>query len=435
MLSGRAYVGGRLVERDILVEDGVIRKVAPRIPGEKKSLPGIIVPGAVDIHAHFREPGHEEKEDFASGTRAAAGGGVTCVLDMPNTTPPTKYLEDVEEKLRRARAKAIVDFGIYALLSSPTLMGKVAPHVAGFKAYLAASTGTLQASKEELEGAVSSSRIPGKVIAVHAEDPSGFKGRKVESLEAWDESRPESAEASAVEYACALAKKNQGRKDAPRLHLAHLTTPKSLEVARAAGVSNEVAPRHLLLASDSRDGRALGPKGKVNPPLRREATRKKMMEELRSGRIAILATDHAPHLETSKADFATAESGMPEIEWALPILVAMSKQGEVTLERVLDAFSAAPAALFGMDKGGIEVGKEADLAVFVPQEARKASKLTPLTKCGWCPYPAFDAVFPRHVFLRGERIVDDYEVVGERGGGRNVVKPPRPRSRPRKEEE
>ncbi|HLF05969.1 MAG TPA: amidohydrolase family protein, partial [Thermoplasmata archaeon] len=371
-------------------------------------------------------PGHEEKEDFFSGTRAAARGGVTCVLDMPNTEPPTKYIEDVEDKIRRARAKAVVDFGVYALLSSPTLAGRVAPHVAGFKVYLAASTGELQSEKSAFEDALTSPHIRGKVVAVHAEDPARFSERPVTDLAAWNEARPEAAEVSAVEYVCGLSKGLAARKGAPRLHLAHLTTPKSLELARAAGVSHEVALRHLLLSERSPEARALGPKAKVNPPLRSEATRKKMLDELRGGRIPILATDHAPHLDDDKLDFESAASGMPEIEWALPVMFAMAKRGDLPLERVLDASTSVPAELFGMKKGSIEVGRQADLAVFSPADLKKVGKLQPLTKCGWSPYSAFEAVFPRHVFLRGTQIVDDHEVVGDRGGGRNIVKVARP---------
>lgn len=413
ILSGRCFISGRVVERDIEVDEGTVVRVERSIFGKKRTLGSgtLVLPAGVDMHVHFRDPGATHEEDFFTGGLAALHGGVTTVFDMPNTDPPVTTGQRFEEKMERVRTRSVVDFGLYAHLGWLEDARTIpSGRCAGFKAYLAPTTGALMTRKEDIAAYAGDDGLAPLPLLVHAEEPERFTGGPASDPEGYDRSRPEQAE---VECITALLKGDRP----PRLHLTHLTSPASVSRTCEEGVSFDVAPRHLLLDHSMRHIRG---SGKVNPPLRSPETRGRLLELLRSGKVPILASDHAPHLPQDKASFPESLPGMPEIEWTLPILLGMVKRGVVPLNVVVRACAEAPGEFMHILKGKLQKGYDADLVLLRTGELRSVRSEPILSKCGWSPYTPFEALFPWRVLLRGEVVFDSGEFMGSRGCGHPV---------------
>ncbi len=390
-LEGKIYYHGEIVEGAIEIEDGKIRRV-------KKSLPfafrvrGIILPGALDIHVHFREPGFTHKEDFYTGSMSAAFGGVTFVMDMPNNSPKILTAQDFVEKLRLVAPKANVDFSLYFMLSplSPGL-----EEINGaFKYYMGETTA--------VEGYVVEEYPKNSFISVHAELNECIR-KESRDLRDHDKSRPESCEAMAVRTLLGKGK----------FHIAHVSGVDTVDMCKIGGFTCEVTPHHLFLHRDM----PLGTWGKVNPPLRAKWMSEKLWEELLQGRIDIVASDHAPHtMEEKEDEFNIAPAGIPEVETYVPIFLYLVKQGKISMARAVEVLMERPGELLRVPKGKIEAGYDADLIVVDFKEVRKIRSRDLHYKCGWTPYENFYGVFPHRVYLRGEEIIEDYEFVGERLG-------------------
>jgi len=420
VIEGRVWFRGELQELCVGVEDGKIVAVKKRLDGDERLDFGddLVLPGGIDLHVHFREPGMTEKEDFGSGTLSAAIGGVTCVFDMPNTVPPATKAAALEAKHRIAAAKAHVDFGLYAgVTAKPSrLLEEIEAKglAQGLKLYTAETTGDLALPWEQVPRVLAVAADSPLPVVVHAEDPTKF-GRPGKDLKGHHLARPPEAEESAVRI---LAKH-------ANVHLTHVTSIPGFEAAKAAGLSMDVTPHHLLFDTDSRAGAKL----KVNPPLRPPEHRARLWEAFAAGEIAMLASDHAPHTAEEKAKFTEAPSGTPGVATTYPILMRIVKAGDLDLSRLLDAFCAGPARRFSLRKGQIEVGMDADFAVFDPRHAVRVTAKRTRYKCGWTAFEGLDAVFPRAVLLRGTAVVEDYEPIGETRG-RAVVRGQSPGSGP-----
>ncbi|HYA54248.1 MAG TPA: dihydroorotase family protein, partial [Thermoplasmata archaeon] len=374
----------------------------------------VILPAATDMHVHFREPGGPaEAETIATGTVGAALGGVTLVGDMPNTHPPLTDVERWGEKVHRVEGRAAVDLLLFASPTDPLAVPGLARRAGGFKVYLAPTTGIDEppSSEElpELWERLADTRLP---VSVHAEDPERFArtGAPANPV-AWNAHRPVAAEEAALE---ALTR----APERVRLHAAHVTTHGGAERLRAAGLSFEATPHHLLLSDRSgRDARF-----KVNPPLRSEEDRRALWEEFRQGRVPIVASDHAPHPSATKGlPFDRAPSGVPGVETLLPVLLAQVRGGELDLKVLVDAACDRPARWLGQPLGRIAPGHRANLLVvdFTRRGPVVGSKLQ--SPCGWTPFEGWDAVRPREHYRDGERIVEDGEFVGRTNG--RVVRP------------
>ena len=387
--EGRFYINGELIDACVDVEDGKIQRVKKSMDG-CKSLGGIILPGAVDLHVHFREPGFTHKEDFYTGSQSAAFGGVTFVADMPNTSPPVDSPESFEEKLALVRHHANVDFTLYSMLTSRAYdFGKNRM----FKWYM---------YEEPVV------HIPSGFVAVHSELEDCAKN--ADSLRSYDFARPEKCEVQAIRRLGATGKK---------FHIAHISSIDSVDLCKIFGFTCEVTPHHLFLHRDME----LGAYGKVNPPLRAKWVSEKLWESLLSGRIDIVATDHAPHtIDEKEQNFEAAPPGIPEVETYVPMFLYLVKNGAISLRRAVEVLAERPAELVNLKKGRIAEGYDADFIVvdFTEVKNIKASKLH--YKCAWTPYENKSAVFPRTVFLRGEKIIDSGEQLGE-GLGRFIVLP------------
>ena len=367
-----------------------------------------LFPGMIDAHVHFRQPGYPHKETWESGSRSAAAGGVTTVVDQPNTDPPTVDGEAFDQKAEFA-ADSVVDWGINGGVTAdwiPNVLLRRRLFALG-EVFLADSTGDMGIEADLFADALEAAADNGVPVTVHAEDADYFNhdARARDDADAWSAFRTAKAEAKAVERACAVAKEHD-----TTIHIAHTSTPEGVDIASEAGMTTEVTPHHLLLSR--RDLSELGTFGRMNPPLRREKRRQKLYERVVDGTVDMIATDHAPHTREEKdASIWDAPSGVPGVETVLPLLLAEARDAdsELTYERVRDLTARNPADVFDIpQKGAIEAGKDADLVLVDTTETSDISGEALHSKCDWTPFEGYDAVFPEWTMVRGT-------VVYERG--------------------
>ena len=376
----------------------------------------LVLPGAIDAHVHFRDPGPNYKEDWASGSAAAAAGGVTAVIDQPNTSPRTLDARSFREKLDIARHRSLVDF---CLNGGPGNIDELA--AAG-----AAAIGEIfsyEHSDEQLEKILAEADQAGMLATLHAEDALIIKEETARLLnrhdaEVYSQARPAKAEAAAIEKCLGWAN---------RLHICHLSSAFGLErVAKAKidgkKVTSEVTPHHLLL--NIKDYKKQGSYLKMNPPLRSQADNDALWQGLRSGTIDILASDHAPHLpEEKKEDIWEAPAGVPGVETMLPMMLVAVKRNLISLERLVDAMAFRPARIFGLaNKGSIETGKDADLVIIDTKSIKQINADRLHSRADWTPFEGKDAIFPQMTLVRGNVVYDgDFPV--SPGYGRFLGKP------------
>lgn len=413
VIEGNAYVNGQLTKCAIGIDDGKIAAIKKILKGDKKYDFGdkLVLPAGIDAHVHMREPGFTDKEDFESGTACAAYGGISCVLDMPNTKPATTTLDYLLEKARVAGIKAHVDFGLYGGVTKDTDIEKLAKAATAFKIYLATTTGQLLFDDwEALRGIFSTIAETGKSVAIHCEDESLIdKTAKPKSLEEHNKSRPNECEAKAIEKVLALWSSKQ-------VHISHVSTSEGVDLVRKADVTSEASPHHLFLNYKAN----LEARGKVNPPLRGMKDQETLWDAFKKGDIDIVASDHAPHTIEEKENFAEAPSGVPGVETMLPILLTNVKIGRLDLSRFVSATSENPAKIFGLNKGKLEVGRDADIIMVNMRKEKEIKSKKLHYKCGWTPYERFSAIFPKYTFVRGEVVVEKGELTGDRGHGKFV---------------
>jgi dihydroorotase len=417
VLAGRAWVGGRLQPVEIGVDDtGRIVRIGKSIPADERHDVGdaIILPSATDLHVHFREPGPPgAEESLATGTQQAALGGVGLVADMPNNVPAVADVEQVDEKIDRARGRLAVDLLIYALAQEPRAIARLAKVAGAFKLFLAPTTESEEApSPEEIHSILAAVAPSGLSLSVHAEDPRKFRETEpIRNLEDWDHHRPVEAEISGV-------RELLPDPESLRLHVAHVTAARVAEMVAANASSFEVTPHHLLLSTSS----APESYRKVNPPLRSERERAELWEWFRSGRIPCVASDHAPHPSSLKElPFPRAPSGMPGVETMLPLLLAKVRSSELDFATLLRAACDRPARWLGMSQGRLAVGHRANLLV-VDFRARVSVTARRLhAPCGWTAFEGWEAIFPIEHYLDGRRIVAAGEFQGSSSG--RVLRP------------
>ncbi|WP_380674672.1 dihydroorotase [Salinigranum sp. GCM10025319] len=367
----------------------------------------LLLPGAIDVHVHFRQPGYSHKETWTTGSRAAAAGGVTTVVDQPNTDPPTTTGAAFDEKARLAR-ESLVDFGVNGGVTSDwdpdSLLSR--PLFALGEVFLADSTGDMGIEADLYADAVERAAAADVPVTVHAEDASlfdssvegsdaGGTGRAADA-DRWSAFRTAEAEAAAVERAVEVA----AGADA-QVHIAHTSTPEGIDAAADAGATCEVTPHHLFLSRE--DLRDLGTYGRMNPPLRSEERRRGVFDRVADGTVDVIATDHAPHTtEEKERGLWDAPSGVPGVETMLPLLLEAARRGRLSYERVRDLTARNPAAVFGLPrKGRIEAGRDADL-VLVDRDSHRTIRGEDLhSKCGWTPFEGFSGVFPDLTLVRG----------------------------------
>lgn len=429
--NARILLESGLVRGGIGVSSGKIALIASdaHLPDADTTVDAenkVIMPGVIDCHAHIHDPTMLEHEDFSTGTRAAAAGGVTTVVDMPLTNQ-VDTLKAVDEKIDQGESMAVVDFSFYGgMMNSENIA--IIPHliqkgVAAFKAftcepYLANDGVILRALSEVSEH--------GGHITVHAENQGVLDEFQRDFEHDWDApvshalSRPNVAEQLAVRQVIGTAEQAGGH-----LHVAHITTSEGiLEVERAKlkglMVTTEVCPHHLVFQRDEMN--RLGPKSKMNPPLRTKRDMSALWSALLRGSIDIVATDHAPcpthKKEVGKDDIRDAWSGVDGLQTLLRVLLSEGiNKGRLSYQRLLRITSLNPAKIFGLypRKGTIQVGSDADFVVVDPTKEEKITDDMMFSKCGWSLYRGMKMVgAPIMTYVRGVQVF---------GEGRTLVKP------------
>ena len=422
VLEGRAFFRGALEPLAVGIEEGRIARIAKTLAGEERTDYGdrLILPGAVDLHVHFRDPGATHKEDFGSGTAAAAIGGVTTVLDMPNTAPAVTTPRLYREKLAAVGAKAHVDFGLYGAVRTPADVRAFAGLAPAGKVYLAPTTGFPDpVERDAVQDVVSALAAAGFPATVHAEAPWAFGGR-ARNLVAYDGARPAEAEAAAIRV---LGDAARSATATARIHVAHISSMAAVRALEDTPFTSEATPHHLFLDRE----KPLAGRGKVNPPLRSAAERTELWKAFVDGRITTIASDHAPHtIEEKDLPFEEAPAGLPGVETMLPLLLRAVRRGELSLERLVDAAATRPAGLLRLEVGAIEVGHVANLMVVDPRALSVIRAKDLHSKCGWTPFEGFEGIFPEATYVHGELAAEARELVGEHHGRAIPVRAPGP---------
>lgn len=351
----------KLILTNIFIEDGKIKKIGPKKEAEKiiDAKENILMPGLIDCHVHFREPGFPEKEDATTGSAAAAAGGVTTILDMPNTNPATFTQRLLEEKRIIYKEKCLVNYGFYIGAGSDNLEElKNATNVAGIKVYMNITTGKLLIENDQILQNIFS--IQDKLFAVHAE------GETFEKAISFFETNPTAT-----------------------LYLCHASLKREIEIAKQKKeewkkVFIEVCTHHLFLTEKDRE--RLESYGIMKPPLAAEADQETLWQAINNGTVDTIATDHAPHTKEEK-ESDNPPFGVPGVETMLPLLLNAVHEKKLTLEKIQKLCCENPARIFGIEnKGKIEEGFDADL-VLIDFEKQKAVRNEELqTKCKWSPY-------------------------------------------------
>ncbi len=375
-----------------------------------------LLPGMIDVHVHFRQPGFGHKETWETGTKSAAAGGVTTVVDQPNTEPPTVDGPAFEEKHGYAE-QAHIDFGINGGVTEDwdpaSLFAQ--PLFALGEVFLADSTGEMGIDTSLFVDALEQASDHDVTVTVHAEDETLFNesARTRDDADAWSAYRRPKAEAVAVRRACELAAERDSR-----IHVAHTSTPQGIDIAAEHGMTCEVTPHHLFLSRE--DLEELGTHGVMNPPLRREQLRSKVYDRVADGTVDMIATDHAPHTAEEKdTGVWDAPSGIPGVETVLPLLLVEAERGRLDYERVRELTAATPADVFGLaDRGRVAEGNYADLVLVDPDDVTEIRAEDLHTNCTWTPFEGWDGIFPEWTMVRGERVFerDADEPFGEPGG-------------------
>jgi len=393
LIKGGTVVSSRGDEpADVLIEGGTIQRVAAGIADEAAEIldaRGLhLLPGVLDSHVHFRDPGLTHKEDLASGSRACAAGGVTSFFDMPNTRPAATTRALIAEKKALAAEKSLVNYNFFigAARDNPGELN-AAENLPGIKVFLGSSTGSLLVDDDALlEGIFSNGS---RLIAVHAEDEAVMReaASRVRSPTVGDHPRirPVEAALSATRRAVALAERHRRR-----LHVLHISTAEEtalLAEHRGPLVSAEATPHHLLLSGPEAYER-LGTLAQVNPPIREARHGQALWKALSAGIIQCVGTDHAPHtLEEKRRPYPESPSGVPGVETALPLMLDQAARGRCSVSQVAAWMSENPARLFGAaGKGRIEPGMDADLVLVDLKKMKRVGEGGYQTKCGWSPY-------------------------------------------------
>lgn len=387
----------------ILIEDDTIQEIYTESLSEELKTDKIInasgmwlIPGVIDDHVHMRDPGLTHKANMESETRAAAAGGVTSVMDMPNVIPQTTTLKHWEEKMKHAERMARVNYAMYLGATNNNLdeVKKMDPtRIPALKVFMGSSTGGMLVDKKEILHHIFQ-QCP-TLIMTHCEDTTRINKRMAEAMTQQGEDpaiewhawiRDDEACYRSSELAVKIA-----RETGARLHLAHLTTAKeltllspSLTPVEEKQITAEACPQHLFYFD--KDYTRLGSLIKCNPSIKREKDREALRQALTDGHIDLIGTDHAPHLLSEKqGGAAKAVSGMPIIQFSLPLMLTLSEQGLLSKSRLVELMCHNPASLFRIEKRGfIRKGYKADLVLLRKEEWTVTANCI-ISKCGWSP--------------------------------------------------
>ncbi len=394
---------GRSFVTDVLVKDGLIQKIGTGLQvdhaAEEIDLTGkYLVPGCIDDQVHFREPGLTHKGNIATESRAAVAGGITSFMEMPNTVPNALTQELLQDKYDIAAKTAIANYSFFMGASNDNLdevLKTSHQHVCGIKIFMGSSTGNMLVDREAtLEGLFR--EVPPMLIATHCEDEGTIRANIEKYKAIYGEDVPiEMHPVIRNEEACYLSSSlavRLAKKYNTRLHILHISTAKELELfdntlpLEDKMITAEACIHHLWFSDE--DYASKGNYIKWNPAVKKASDRDAIMQAVLDNKIDVIATDHAPHtIEEKEQTYFKAPSGGPLVQHALLAMLEKSKQGVISLERVVEKMAHAPAVLFRVDRRGyIREGYHADLVVVDPNRTHTVTKENLLYKCGWSPF-------------------------------------------------
>jgi dihydroorotase len=377
-----------------------------------------ILPGVIDTHVHFREPGAEHKEDLNTGSRAAVMGGVTAVFEMPNTQPLTTSPEALTDKLRRAETRMYCDFAFYlgATRENAEALGTLEklPGCCGVKVFMGSSTGDLLLEHEEdLEKVLGSIT---RRAAFHSEDEARLRQRKTFQVASDPTSHAlwRDAEAARLSTGRLLRLAKAAGK---HVHVLHLSTAEEIPLLAAGRdiASVEVTPHHLTLSGPEAYAR-LGTRAQINPPIRDARHRDALWRALAEGLIDVIGSDHAPHtLEEKARPYPHSPSGMPGVQTLVPVMLDHLSKGRLGIERFVDLTSHGSARLFEIaGKGRISVGFDADFTIVDLKAKRTITNDWIESRCRWTPYDGVDVQgWPAGTVIRGNVVMWQGRIEGE----------------------
>jgi dihydroorotase (multifunctional complex type) len=433
LLNAKAYLKGKIVDCCIAIEEGKIQKIGreTHMPSadQKTNLHNLLVlPGLIDEHVHLRDEGLAYKEDFSSGTAAAAAGGFTTVLDMPNNDPITLSDDRLQNRMGLARRRIHVNVGFYSAL--PNTLAEIknitSNGAVGFKLFMGTPIGGVNidddlALKEALH-AVADSKLP---LAVHAEDrvmlasgEAALKKAKKDALSDYMRAHEEAIEVKAIKR---MLKLSEGID--VRLNFCHISTADGLaaiseEKKKGRKVTCEVTPNHLMLSSG--ELHRYGSMVIIAPPLRSRPQIDALWQGLYAGSVDTLGSDHAPHtLEEKMASSVwDVKPGIPGLEVTLPLMLSMVKKNKLSINQVIYLLAEKPAEIFGLtNRAHIEAGKVADL-VIVDYNSFKLESSKFKSKAKFSPYNNWEVWGkPVKTIVNGEIVYENCEIISKGGAG------------------
>ena len=434
LTNAKAYLNGQIVDCSIAIEEGKIHKIGKEtqmpIADQKTDLHNLLVlPGLIDEHVHLRDEGKAYKEDFASGTAAAAAGGFTTVLDMPNNEPVTMSAQSLQNRMKVAKKKLLVNVGFYSEFPTklPEVTDIVAQGAVGFKLFMGCQIGGLNVDDDQalLDGFKVVAKL-GVPIAVHAEDKAiltanekKLKDAKKSGVDDFLRAHTETVEIEAIHRLLKLSVQTD-----VQLHFCHVSTQEGLSAiveAKKSGrkVTCEVTPNHLLLSSE--DLKAYGPMVIMAPPLRSKSHVDALWKGIEDGWVDAIGSDHAPHAQSEKlaSNVWDVKVGVPGLETSLPLLLTLVKKNRLTFSQAIWLLAEKPAEIYGLnDRGRLEKGKNADITVvdFNSKFKIQASKFK--SKAKFSPYDSWDVQGKVvKTIVNGILIFDEGEIVAKGGSG------------------
>jgi dihydroorotase len=411
--------------RDVAVRDGRIAAIghfSAAAAAETVDCGGLtVLPGVIDSHVHFREPGLTHKEDLESGARAAVLGGVTAVFEMPNTDPATTNAAALADKLARARGRMHCDFAFYvgATRDNTADLAELErlPGCCGVKVFMGSSTGSLLV--EDDDGVRAILKTIHRRAAFHSEDEYRLRERLAHRIDGEPASHPVWRDAEAA-LACTRRLIALARATGKRVHVLHVTTADEMALLEAHKdvATCEATPSHLTLVAPDCYQR-LGTRAQLNPPVRDAGHRAGIWAGVASGIVDTLGSDHSPHTLAEKAHpYPKSHSGMTGVQTLVPVMLDHVAAGRLSIERFVDLTSAGPARVFGIArKGRIAVGYDADLTVVDLARRQTITAAWIASKSAWTPYDGTTVRgWPVGTFVRGHKVMWEGELVAPARG-------------------
>lgn len=426
--EGQTFIGSIVIEGEIIAE--VLKANEPPVAPCDETIDAkgyYLLPGVIDDHVHFRDPGLTHKADMLTESMAAAAGGVTSYMDMPNTNPQTTTLEALENKFQDAKTKSIVNYSFYFGATNGNagdlaLLDK--KHVCGVKLFMGSSTGNMLV--DQMDTLKNIFTNAGMLIATHCEDQHIISANTLVYKEKYGDDpdvkfHPEIRNEEACYQSSALAVQ-LAKETGARLHIMHISTARELSLLEnkpitEKNITAEACVSHLFFCDE--DYEKFGTRIKCNPAIKSKKDRDALRQALTCNLIDVIGTDHAPHLLSEKQGGALkAVSGMPTLQFSLTSVMELVHEGLLNMEQLVQKMCHAPATLYQIEKRGfIRPGYQADLVLVNPSKEWTVTNDCILSKCGWSPMEGetFHSKVEK-TFVNGNLVYDNNQVdINHRG--------------------